>query len=408
MVVPASRTLVTWPHRIPRCVTALLAFSEAALRAEAVAETLGAGTACAVPAGRSGASAHAPTYAIICAGPAGPAPRSARSPTAGPSRPAALAAGRDTPKEPTIPPPMIVRPRLPWLRMLFVIRGSVLPDILPQLILTAAFATIVTVLHGMLFRWKVPLNFVPFSLIGITLAIFLGFRNSTSYARYWEARVLWGAVLNETRSLARQATSFSTDASTVPLFVHRLIAFAHALRHQLRNTDPEADLRRVLRPDDCARLAAMRYKPAVLLQMAGEWIGARHRDGTLPDVAVQAMENPMCQLSAALGGCERIANTPIPYTYAVILHRTVYLYCFLLPFGLVDAIGLTTPLVVAFIAYTFFALEALSSEIEEPFGTEPNDLALNAMSVGIEATLRETIGEPITVSVKVSDDYVLV
>ena len=100
---------------------------------------------------------------------------------------------------------MIVRPRLHWLRMLFVWRGSVLPDILIQLAATTAFAVLVTALHGRLFEWKVPLNFVPFSLIGLTVAIFLGFRNSTSYARYWEARTFWGAVLNDTRVLARQA-----------------------------------------------------------------------------------------------------------------------------------------------------------------------------------------------------------
>jgi putative membrane protein len=77
----------------------------------------------------------------------------------------------------------------------------------------------------------------------------------------------------------------------------------------------------------------------------------------------------------------------------VIIHRTVYLYCLLLPFGLVDSIGAMTPLVVTFIAYTFFALEALSSEIEEPFGMEPNDLPLDAMSEGIEASLLELLGE---------------
>src|SRR6185312_15755664 len=80
--------------------------------------------------------------------------------------------------------PMIVRPRPHWLRMLFVWRGSVLQDIAPQLLWTTAFAVLVTVLHGRLFQWKVPLNFVPFSLIGLTLAIFLGFRNGTSYSRY--------------------------------------------------------------------------------------------------------------------------------------------------------------------------------------------------------------------------------
>lgn len=119
---------------------------------------------------------------------------------------------------------MIVRPPLHWLRMLFVIRGSVLPDILPQLLLTTGLAVAVTALHGYVFLWKVPLNFVPFSLIGLTLAIFLAFRNSTSYARYWEARNLRGAVLNETRVLARRSLSPVDDRTAAPLFVYRLIA----------------------------------------------------------------------------------------------------------------------------------------------------------------------------------------
>ena len=94
-----------------------------------------------------------------------------------------------------------------------------------------------------------------------------------------------------------------------------------------------------------------------------------------------------------LAGCERIANTPIPFTYSVIIHRIIYLYCLLLPFGLLDSTGVMTPVIVAFIAYTFFALEALGAEIEEPFGTEPNDLPLDALAWTIEATLRESLGE---------------
>jgi putative membrane protein len=141
-------------------------------------------------------------------------------------------------------------------------------------------------------------------------------------------------------------------------------------------------------------LQAARYKPAMLLLMAGEWLRDRRHAGQLSPALNQAMEGPLGRLTEALGGCERIASTPIPFTYAVIIHRTIYLYCVLLPFGLVDAIGPMTPVIVAFIAYTFFALEALGAEIEEPFGTEPNDLALDAMSAMIEATLREMIGEP--------------
>ena len=288
---------------------------------------------------------------------------------------------------------MIIRPRPHWLRMLFVLRGSVLPDILPQLMAATLFAVLVTALHGQLFAWKVPLNFVPFSLIGLTLAIFLGFRNSTSYARYWEARTLWGTLLNETRSLVRQARTLTDAPQYAPALAMVLAAFVHALRHQLRGTDAAADMRRLLPAVDCERLATARFKPAVLLLMAGEWLQARRQDGSLQPVLVPAMEAPLCKLGEALGGCERIAGTPIPFTYAVIIHRTIYLYCLLLPFGLVDSIGFMTPVIVAFIAYTFFALEALGAELEEPFGTAPNDLALDAMSQMIEATLRELTGE---------------
>ncbi|RDS79800.1 bestrophin family protein [Dyella psychrodurans] len=288
---------------------------------------------------------------------------------------------------------MIVRPRPNWFRLLLVVRGSVLPAILPQLLLTLAFSVVVTLLHGHVYVWKVSLTFVPFSLIGLTLAIFLGFRNNTSYARYWEARVLWGEVLNDTRSLARQSLTLIDSGSGSTVFVHRLIAFVHALRHQLRGTDSTTDLARWLSEDDLARLNGARYKASTILLMADEWLRDRRMEGRLAAPLAQAMQVHMGHLSDALGGCERIANTPIPFTYGVIIHRTVYLYCLLLPFGLVDSIGTMTPLVVTFIAYTFFALEALSSEIEQPFGTAPNDLPLDAMSEGIETSLREILGE---------------
>ncbi len=99
------------------------------------------------------------------------------------------------------------------------------------------------------------------------------------------------------------------------------------------------------------------------------------------------------QLGVILGACERIKNTPIPFTYTVLLHRTAYLYCFLLPFGLVDSLGFMTPFVVAIIAYTFFGLDALGDEIEEPFSLCANDLPLSALSTTIERDLRAALGE---------------
>ena len=302
---------------------------------------------------------------------------------------------------------MIVRPQLHWLRMLFVLRGSVLPTILPQLIATMAFAALVTWLHGYILSWKVSLNFVPFSLMGLTLAIFLGFRNSTSYARYWEARTLWGMVLNETRTLTRQALTLTNDAGQAPVLAYRLCVFVHTLRHQLRGSDARADLQAFLAPSECERILRAHHPAAMALLLAGEWLGERLRQGQVAPAVAPVFEGALAQLGVALGGCERIAGNPIPFTYSVIIHRCVYLYCFLLPFGLLDTIGLMTPVIVGFIAYTFFALEALGAEIEDPFGSDPNDLALGAMSHGIESSLLEMLGEPARTAKVEARNYIL-
>ncbi|WP_326534190.1 bestrophin family protein [Pseudorhodoferax sp.] len=287
---------------------------------------------------------------------------------------------------------MIVRPRPHWLHLLFVRHGSILPLILPQLLWALAFSIAVTLLHGRVLQWKIPLNFVPFSLIGLTLAIFLGFRNGTSYARWWEARVLWGTLLVECRAAMRHALTLVDGPEHAPVLARRLIALAHALRHQLRRSDAAADLARLLPPEEAARVAAARFPAAMLLQMAGEWLRDMRLQGRLAAPLVPVLEAPLAQLGNALGGCERIASTPIPFTYSVIIHRTIYSYVLLLPFGLVDAIGPMTPVIVAFIAYTFFALEALGSEIEEPFGLAANDLALDSLCWTIETAVLESLG----------------
>lgn len=289
---------------------------------------------------------------------------------------------------------MIVRKRSSWFRMLLVWRGSILKRVLPQLLLTILVATAVTWVsrHD---HWQPGLSILPFSLLGVALAIFLGFRNNASYERFWEARKLWGSLLIETRTLARQTlTLTSTSADERRQLVCILIAFAHALRHQLRGTDAGADLRRlIVDPAELKRVLAARYKPAVLLLLFNERLHAARVRGEIEPILAAAFEPGLAALSGVLGGCERIANTPLPFTYSVIIHRVIYLFAFLLPFGLVETVGLWTPVIVGFASYMFFALEALSDEIEEPFGTMPNDLALDAMTHTTEESLRELLGE---------------
>jgi putative membrane protein len=302
---------------------------------------------------------------------------------------------------------VIVRPRPHWLRLLFVRRGSVLGRILPQLLFTAALACAVVFAHGTLFSWKVPLNTSPFSLMGVALAIFLGFRVNASYDRYWEARKLWGATLIESRNLARQALTLPGAGSDARPFVLGIVGFAALMRNQLRGQPRDTGLAGLLPDALIATLKEARTGPSLVLLWLAGWLRDERAAGRLEPILAQQMEATLDRLGATLGGCERIANTPLPFTYSVILHRSVYLYCLMLPFGLVDGIGAVTPVVVSFVAYTFFSMEALSDEIEEPFGEMPNDLALDALVASIEASLREMLGETPPPAPVAGEDFVL-
>ena len=304
---------------------------------------------------------------------------------------------------------MIIKEKRNWFRMLFVWQGSVLPEILPRLVALLLLSGLVVFFRGQFFEYKVSLNPAPFTLIGIALAIFLGFRNNASYDRFWEGRKLWGALLIDARSLARQAITMSglpADSERVNYFIRLLIAFTYSLKHQLRKTDPAADLERLLPPELAQAVQKVRFRPIRLLQEMSAWVQQLKTEGYLDSITQTTFDHNLNQLSNIVGGCERIASTPIPYTYNVLLHRTVYIYCFLLPFGLVDSIGWMTPIMVVFVGYTFMALDAIVTEIEEPFGEDPNDLALNTISQTIETSLLEMIGQEAPVFPKRKNHYV--
>jgi len=293
--------------------------------------------------------------------------------------------------------------------MLFVWHGSVLPQLVPRLLLLLVLSILIVFVNGTLYHYKIPLSPAPFTIFGIALALFLGFRNNASYDRFWEGRKLWGALLNDTRSLARQAltlTGYDSKGKEVAGFVDMLIVFTYCLKHQLRKTDPGEDIRERLPAELADKLKDARFKPVILMLEMGDWIKRAREKDLIDPICQVAMDENLNKLSDIVGGCERIVSTPIPYTYQVLLHRTVYLYCFLLPFGLVDSLGWITPFITVFIAYTFVAFEAIADELEDPFGTEPNDLPLNAMSRVIEITLLETVGKPVP-DTALPDGYML-
>jgi putative membrane protein len=304
---------------------------------------------------------------------------------------------------------MIVRPAQHWFPTLFIWRGSVIHNILPRLglnLLVAFFAVATQPYYDSL---GLHLTTAPFSLLGISIAIFLGFRTNTSYARFNEARCLWGSLLVTTRSIIRQIQGVFADSAESQRVGSLLVAFVWSLNHQLRGTDASADLQRLLpvhvRDDVMSRPNSSLRTNRILL-LLGEWLGAQYRAGKISDNVYVAIDRQLSEMAHVQGACERLANTPIPFAYSLILKRTVYLFCTVLPFALVDDLRFLTPFVSVFISYTFLAMETVAEEIEEPFGTAPNDLALNAICTTIETNVLEMNGvQPLPMPPKPDANY---
>lgn len=298
---------------------------------------------------------------------------------------------------------MIVRSRPSGFRLFFIFRGSVLNQIWGVLLVNIALATLVTMTHGDLFSHKITLTAIPFTLIGLPLAIFLGFRNNAAYDRYCEGRNLWGEIVLQNRNFARQCLTLIEHATPLQpgtgledvrvRMIYRTIAVSHALRHLLRNTVASDELKPLLTQPEWEQSVKSSNIPDYLMRQMGNDLRLCIAEKRLDGCLASNIDKTMSSLTAASAACERIKSTPIPFSYTLMLHRTAYLYCFLLPFGLVDTIGFMTPFVVGIVAYTFFGLDALGDEIEEPFGNLPNDLALDAICRGTEINLRDSLGE---------------
>jgi len=255
--------------------------------------------------------------------------------------------------------------------------------ILPTLIVNIVVATLVTISHGDLFRLKITLTTIPFTLIGLPIAIFLGFRNTAAYDRFCEGRKLWGELVLRSRNFSRQCQSLidypepalaANGLSDIRVrLILRACAFAYALRDLLREQQDAAELKYLLQDAEWQQMQTASNKTNFLMQKMGMDLRQSMKEGRIDPILVTAIDGTLSAMTSAAAACERIKNTPIPFSYTLLLHRTAYIYCFLLPFGLVDSIGFMTPFVVAIVAYTFFGLDALGDEIEEPFGLVPRN-----------------------------------
>ena len=282
---------------------------------------------------------------------------------------------------------MIRRPIEP-LKMLFVMQGSYFKRLIVPQVLLFIFSSLIYFYQTHIATEPVPLNPSVFAILGISLAIFHGFCNNAAYDRFWEGRKLWGTLVWLSRNIARQVLTLpNVSMAEKQAFIRHQIAFVHSLRQQLRGEDNTANLQRLLTVEEQQAVVGQDFIALRLTQIMGQMLANWQAEQKIDVWQWQSLDNTLGEIAHVQAGCERINNTPIPYAYFVLLHRTVYLYCFMLPFGLGNTIGWVTPFVVSFVGYTFMALNEIVDEISEPFGTGENELPLGMMCDTIETQL---------------------
>lgn len=297
---------------------------------------------------------------------------------------------------------VIARQNPSWIHVVLHFKGSIISRIWRRVLGVFLISLATTAAHlgyfgaeaAVLVR-KLEITVTPFTLIGLAVSIYLGFRNNASYDRFWEGRKLWGRMVNVSRTITRQImTLIAADPAVHKELVYRVMAYVHAFRMHLRDErDHLTQLGPFLPKEELQRFSDESNPPIAMLHELGERFAGAWRSGALDAFHLRILEESLTECAGIQGGCERIKATPIPFAYTVLMHRIVGIYCAFLPFGLVNTIVELTPIVVVMIAYAFFALDAIGDELESPFGYDLNDLPLNQLSRMIEINLRERLGE---------------
>ena len=270
---------------------------------------------------------------------------------------------------------------------------QIVSEVWKPLLLLFVWDVIVTVTYFIL-PFRAPS--LPLTLFGSALALFLGFRDNSAYQRWWEGRVLWGSMINASRSLARATRNFLPDPEAHDLkrsIVLRHIAYVNALRCQLRKQTPDPEVLRFLSKGEAEPALARVNTANGLLDGTGRRIADAQRKGWIDTIQQTQMEAVLVDIANAQGGMERVKNTPLPNQYRFFPTLFTHIFCILLPIGLVETLGYATPLGSTIAGLMFLAVLQIGDDLVDPFANTVHDVPLTAMCRTIEIDLLQAIGD---------------
>jgi ion channel-forming bestrophin family protein len=225
------------------------------------------------------------------------------------------------------------------------------------------------------------------NMLGFVISLLLVFRTNTAYDRWWEGRKLWGELVNNSRNLALKLSVMLKDEHDRNYFKKLIPSYASVLQKHLANDDTA----KVLFEGLVLEIDQHKHKPNQVAKMLFQKIQDLYEQGKISGDQLLILNQELISFTNVCGACERIKNTPIPYSYSAFIKKFIFFYIMTLPFGYVFSLGYYVIPVVVFIFYVLASLELIAEEIEDPFGYDANDLPTEKIAANIKKHVEEIL-----------------
>lgn len=291
---------------------------------------------------------------------------------------------------------MIIYNPKDWLTFIFRLHKSdTVRKLAPMLVVISIYAGFIAFLE--LEFWQLSesshVKNIPImhTMVGFAISMLLVFRTNTAYDRWWEGRKFWGQLVNSSRNLALKISTFiSAEDSDAQKFFRSLIpAYAFSLHQHLRRDGFDKDYYGKI--EYLEDLDFEKHVPNQIAKKIYKKTAELHRQRAITGEELLFLNTEMQSFTDICGACERIKNTPIPYSYSAFIKKFIFIYIMTLPFGYVFQLGYYVIPVVAFIFYVLASLEIIAEEIEDPFGGDENDVPTDVLSENIRKNIEEII-----------------
>lgn len=230
------------------------------------------------------------------------------------------------------------------------------------------------------------------SLLGFVIGLLLVFRTNTAYDRWWEGRKQWGALVNNSRNFAiKLNATLSEDHPDRNFYKEMIPNYVYAMKEHLRGKVKAEELE-LENADALAAMVAKDHIPNALANEMYKRLHGLYKAGTITGDQLITLDKEMKSFTDIIGACERIKNTPIPYSYGLFIKKFIFVYIVTMPLGLVTDFRYWSVPIVCFVLYVFASLELIAEEIEDPFGKDANDLPTDELAGKIKANVQEILG----------------